>query len=91
MAPFRRPPFWTRLFQNLPPSPPREFAALMCHSSGKLVGRRGLPEETGVHRRWLSWIAAVLTALGMVLMFSKLAWAETPGRGRGASIVVLGA
>lgn len=80
MAPLRRFPWWEQLFQNLPPWPPREFAALLCHASGKLVGRRGLPVEMGSQRRWLNWLAAALAALGMLLLLSKLAAGDTPAR-----------
>jgi hypothetical protein len=35
----------------------------------------------------VSWLAAALTALGMVVLLSKLAWAETPARRGGAALV----
>lgn len=87
----RRPRLWERLFQNLPPWPPREVSSLMCHSSGKLVGRRGAPEHAGSTRRWVNWTLAVLTALGIVFLLSKLAWGETVSRRTSTSIAASGA
>jgi hypothetical protein len=78
MAPSPRSRLWAKLFENLPPWPPEEFASLMCHSSGRLVGRRGLPDVAGAQRRWLSWVAALVAVLGILLLLSKVALGDAP-------------
>ena len=81
MAPSRRSRFWSRLFQNfLPPWTPGEAAALMCHASGKLIGRRGMLDRENAQRRWLNRIAAAMAAVGLLFLLSRLASAEAPSR-----------
>jgi hypothetical protein len=89
MARFPRSRLWAKLFENLPPWPPEEFASLLCHSSGKLVGRRGAPDVAGAQRRWLSWLAAAIAAAGIFLLLSKVAMGETPIRSQ-APVVAAG-
>jgi hypothetical protein len=78
MAPSPRSRLWAKLFENFPPWPPEEFASLMCHSSGRLIGRRGTPDVAGAQRRWLAWAAAVVAALGILLLLSKVAMGDAP-------------
>ncbi len=80
MAPTRRPRLWDRISFNFPPFDPPQTVSLLCHTSGKLIGRRGISGETSMSRRWLSWLVALLTALGIVLLVNKLACADTPLR-----------
>ncbi len=80
MAPSRRPRLWDRFISNFPPFHPPQTISLMCHTSGKMIGRRGLPDEPTVARRWISWAAALIAALGVVLLLSKLAWGDPPLR-----------
>jgi hypothetical protein len=77
MARSPRSRFWAKLFDNLPPWPPGDLAALMCHSSGKLVGRRGIPDVANAQRRWLSWLAALVVAMGILLLLSKAVLGDT--------------
>ncbi len=80
MAPAPRPSLWDKISEFLPPWTPPEVNSLMCHTSGKIVGRRGLPEEINGQRRWIHWVVAAVTAIGLLLVFSKLAQADTPAR-----------
>ncbi len=87
MAPSRRPRFWDRFFQNLPPWDQRETASLMCHTSGKLVGRRSSTNDANAQWRWFNWLAATVAAIGILLLLSKLARGEAPVRRAGPAIV----
>jgi hypothetical protein len=52
----------------------------MCHSSGKIVGRRGQPGVAGTQRRWLTWLAVLVTAIGIVVLLSKVVLGDAPIR-----------
>ncbi|MBW3597447.1 MAG: hypothetical protein KY475_09255 [Planctomycetes bacterium] len=80
MAPDPRVTFWDRISDFLPPWNPPEVNPLMVHSSGRLLGRKGMPDEATGQRRWLNWLAAAVTAIGVMLLLTKIAWGEAPSR-----------
>ena len=80
MAHDPRPTLWSRIFDLLPPGSPPQVSPLMIHSSGRLVGRKGMPDESAGQRRWLGWLAAAITAIGVMLLLTKMAWGESPSR-----------
>ena len=58
----------------------------MCHTSGKLVGRRGEIDREAAQRRWLNRLAAALAAIGVLFLICRLASGETPSRFGGPAI-----
>lgn len=80
MASNPRPTLWSRISDLFPPASPPQVSPLMIHTSGKLVGRKGMPDESAGQRRWLNWVAAIITAIGVMLLLTKMAWGDSPVR-----------
>jgi hypothetical protein len=39
-----------------------------------------MPDLAGAQRRWLGWVAAIVAAIGILLLLSRVAMGDTPVR-----------